>query len=116
VLSGRPVIVTARPISLERAVCNLIDNALKYGRRASVGLEMDSATATITVEDEGSQNSAADIEALMAPFQRGENTTSIDGHGLGLTIVATIAGLHGGTLTFEDTARGLRARLLIRRS
>lgn len=116
VLSERPIIVVARPISLERAVCNLIDNALKYGRRATVGLEMDSGTATITIDDEGSETSAADIEALMAPFQRGDNTASIDGYGLGLTIAATIASLHGGSLSFEDTIGGLRARLVIQRS
>lgn len=116
VLEERPVIVVARPISLERAVNNLIDNALKYGRRATVGLERDSDTATITVEDEGADTSAAQVQALMAPFQRGDNTANIQGHGLGLTIVATIATLHGGTLSFEDTKRGLRARLVIARS
>jgi len=52
----------------------------------------------------------------MAPFQRGENTATIDGHGLGLTIVATIAKLHGGSLTFEDSSGGVAARLTIRRN
>jgi signal transduction histidine kinase len=115
VRSDGPAIVVARPISLERAVCNLIDNALKYGRRATVALELDSDTATIIVDDEGSDTSAAQIEDLMAPFQRGDNTTSIEGYGLGLTIVATIAALHGGSLQFEDYAKGLRARLIIQR-
>lgn len=116
VTSDRQVTVTGRPILLERAITNLIDNALKYGRRATVALETDASTATIVIEDEGSESSASDIEALMAPFQRGENTATIDGHGLGLTIVATIAKLHGGSLSFEDTAVGVSARLLIQRS
>lgn len=116
VMAGdRQITVTGRPIALQRAMANLIDNALKYGRRATVSLEADAGSATIIVEDEGSDSSAKDIEALLAPFQRGENTATIDGYGLGLTIVATIAHLHGGTLSFEDTAVGVSARLLIKR-
>ncbi len=116
VAGDRQITVTGRPIALERAMTNLIDNALKYGRRATVALETDATTATITVEDEGSASSASDIEALMAPFKRGDNTATIDGYGLGLTIVATIANLHGGSLSFEDTAVGVAARLTILRS
>ncbi len=113
--NDRDVVVFGRTVALERAIINLIDNALKYGRRATVSLTADAHTATIMIEDEGSQARAADIEALLAPFQRGKNTATIDGHGLGLTIVATIAKLHGGQLQFEDTATGIMARLIIQR-
>lgn len=113
--NDRDVVVTARPVALERAITNLIDNALKYGRKATLTLQAEAQLVTIVVEDEGAQTTAADIEGLLAPFQRGENTATIDGHGLGLTIVATIAKLHGGTLTFEDTATGIAARLTIQR-
>jgi len=116
VSNDRDIIVYGRPVSLERAITNLIENALKYGRRATVSLEANAQSATIIIEDEGSESSAAEIEELLAPFQRGENTTTIDGHGLGLTIVATIARLHGGRLTFEDSATGVTARLVIQRS
>lgn len=116
VSNDRDIIVYGRPVSLERAITNLIENALKYGRRATVSLEANAQSATIIIEDEGSKSSAAEIEELLAPFQRGENTTTIDGHGLGLTIVATIAKLHGGRLTFEDSATGVTARLVIQRS
>ena len=115
VSSERDVVVFARPIALERAITNLIENALKYGRRAHLRVCATATTATIVIEDEGTESSASDIEALMAPFQRGENTATIDGHGLGLTIVATIAKLHGGSLTFEDCGRGVAAVLQIRR-
>jgi signal transduction histidine kinase len=115
VSSERDIVVFARPVSLERAITNLIENALKYGRRAHLRVSATAATATIVIEDEGAESSASDIEALMAPFQRGENTATIDGHGLGLTIVATIAKLHGGSLTFEDGSRGVAAVLEIKR-
>ncbi|MDA5095327.1 HAMP domain-containing sensor histidine kinase [Aliiroseovarius sp. KMU-50] len=110
------MLVTGRPISLQRAVSNLIDNALKYGRRATVELEANSEHAIVTVEDEGSGFSAADIEQLFAPFKRGDNVGAINGFGLGLTIVATVAEQHGGSLQFETGAHGLRARLEICRN
>ncbi len=114
--SEHDIIISARPVSLQRAITNLIENALKYGRRAHILVETTAETATIVIEDEGTQTSAQEIEALMAPFQRGEDTATIDGHGLGLTIVATIAKLHGGSLAFEDSSRGVAARLKIQRN
>jgi signal transduction histidine kinase len=114
--SEQDIIISARPVSLQRAITNLIENALKYGRRAHILVETTAETATIVIEDEGTQSSAQEVEALMAPFQRGEDTATIDGHGLGLTIVATIAKLHGGSLAFEDSSRGVAARLKIQRN
>ncbi|WP_037313771.1 sensor histidine kinase [Ruegeria halocynthiae] len=111
----RRMLVMGRPVSLRRALTNLVDNALKYGRHAEVQLETDARTATITVEDKGADLSVSDIEALMAPFRRGSNIGSSDGFGLGLTIVATVAEQHGGTLRFESGEQGLRARLQITR-
>ncbi|WP_170762747.1 sensor histidine kinase [Ruegeria lacuscaerulensis] len=111
----RRILIIGRPISLKRALTNLIDNALKYGRHAELQLETDAQTATITVEDKGTDLSVSDIEALMAPFQRGSNTGSSDGFGLGLTIAATVAEQHGGSLNFEAGDQGLRARLQITR-
>lgn len=111
----RRILVMAKPISLKRALTNLIDNALKYGRHATVELATDAETATIVVEDKGTNLSVSDIEALMAPFRRGSNIGSSDGFGLGLTIVATVAEQHGGSLRFEAGDQGLRARLQIRR-
>lgn len=112
----RRVVVTARPVALQRALSNLIDNALKYGRRATVELEADADTATLIVEDEGADYLPEDLEKLVAPYRRGTNTDSVQGFGLGLTIVASIASMHGGTLSFEAGATGIRARLSIERN
>ena len=109
----RQIIVTGRPVSLQRAITNLVDNALKYGRRATVGLDADADIATVTVDDEGAGTSAEELETLIAPFCRGRNVTSVGGFGLGLTIVSAIAKLHGGSLSFENFPGGLRARLMI---
>lgn len=112
---ARRVLVTARPVLLQRALTNLVDNALKFGRRAEVRLEASSERAVISVEDEGSELTVEDIEAVLAPFLRGANTEAIDGFGLGLTIVATVAEQHGGSLSFEQGCQGLCARLEILR-
>lgn len=112
----RRVVVTARPVALQRALSNLIDNALKYGRRATVELEADADTATLIVEDEGADYGPDDLEILVAPYRRGKNTDTVQGFGLGLTIVASIANMHGGALSFEAGATGIRARLSLDRN
>jgi signal transduction histidine kinase len=111
-----PVVLMARPIALQRALSNLIDNALKYGRRASVRIETDPAHAHVLVEDEGGPGALAELETMTAPFQRGQNATPIEGYGMGLTIASTIALEHGGGLTFEPGRNGVIARLTIARS
>lgn len=112
----RRILVTARPVALKRALSNLIDNALKYGRRATVEIAATAEEAVITVEDESSGVHVEEVEALVSPFRRGINTGSSGGFGLGLTIVNTVAEQHGGQLTFEGGQRGLRASLSIQRS
>ncbi len=111
----RRILVMGRPISLKRALTNLIDNALKYGRHAEITLETDAQSATIIVEDKGTSMSVEDIEALLAPFRRGSNIGSSDGFGLGLTIASTVAEQHGGRLWFEAGDQGLCAHLRITR-
>lgn len=110
------ILVMARPISLKRGISNLIDNALKYGRRATIELSATPDYAVVTIEDAGSGTFAADVEAFVAPFKRGENTQAIGGFGLGLTIVSAVATQHGGQLEFENGQFGLRASLKIART
>ena len=111
----RRVLVNIRPISLQRAISNLIDNALKYGRKAAVSLQTNSEMARIIIEDEGAGISAEALNELTGPFQRGENSGYVSGVGLGLTIVATIAHQHGGSVNFDKTNKGTRATLTIKR-
>lgn len=111
----KAVLSYVRPIALRRAVTNLIDNALKYGRRATVSFEADATAIIISVEDEGGLNRAAEMEKFLDPFKRGDKVQSIAGFGLGLTIVTTVARQHGGHITFEDGTHGLRAILTLKR-
>lgn len=109
------ILMYARPIALRRAVSNLVDNALKYGRRAVVSIEADARWAVVTVEDEGGEKSVAEMEALIQPFERGVNSENVSGFGLGLTIVATVARQHGGSVKFEEGQSGMRVRLWLKR-
>lgn len=115
-----PVLVRARPVALRRALCNLVDNALKYGREAEIGVGADADEAWITVTDRGSVLTAEDLSRLTGAFRQGGNPAGAGpaagmgaGVGLGLAIVATIAGQHGGRLDFRHADGGLEARLSI---
>lgn len=110
------VLISGRPMALERAITNLIENALHYGRRATVRLEAHSETVSILVEDAGGSGMTPDdMAALTRPFRRGQNVGPTRGHGLGLSIVRTVARQHGGDLTFEQGSSGLIARLDLKR-
>jgi len=115
VSEARAILSYVRPISLRRAITNLIDNAIKYGRKASVTLQADANHIYILVEDAGGPNRAAEMDDYLAPFKRGSGAQSISGFGLGLTIVATVARQHGGTIEFQDGRTGVLARLVIKR-
>ena len=72
---------------MQRAITNLIDNALKYGRRADVFLTADSKKAKIIIDDFGNKETAESLSELTAPFRRGDNSKNIKGMGIGLAIV-----------------------------
>lgn len=111
----KTILSFVRPISLRRAVTNLIDNAIKYGRKATVTLQADADHIYILVEDAGGPNRAAEMDDYLAPFKRGSGAQSISGYGLGLTIVATVARQHGGVVEFQEGKTGLLARMVIKR-
>ena len=113
--SGSPLLVEGRPLALRRAIGNLIDNALKYGRNATIRLEADANDVRILVEDEGGAVLVDDLEDLTRPFKRGANAQSSKGFGMGLTIVSSIALEHGGDLTFGPGRAGTVAQLRIPR-
>ncbi|MFC0574209.1 ATP-binding protein [Paraburkholderia solisilvae] len=101
-------LVAFRPISMMRLLMNLMQNAVKYGGSGfAVRTWRDAHAVVVAVGDRGSGLSAAELEALKAPFQRGRNAHGgTSGTGLGLAIVERIARLHGGTLQFHPRDGG----------
>lgn len=104
---------------IARALSNLVDNALKYGKlavddpaRASIRAITRRMGEQIEVEiaDRGPGiPDAADRARVLDRFVRLEASRSAPGAGLGLSMVAAVARLHKGALRLEDNAPGLRA-------
>jgi signal transduction histidine kinase len=102
-----------------QALANLIDNALKYGAPdlpgAAAKVEI-SATGNdkgveIAVSDRGPGIPAEDRTRVLERFVRLEASRSRPGSGLGLSLAAAVARLHGGQLRIEDASPGLRVVL-----
>ena len=107
-------------VELDRALDNLLTNAVRYGRdpdngqlRISVALTVAADRAVVSVTDCGSGVSAEEIDRLMRPFERGEAARSgSSGAGLGLPIVERVARMHGGDVRLTaNSPRGLRVEL-----
>lgn len=111
--SGPDRLVNAcRPVALRRALRNLIDNAVSYGRRARVTLAGAADGVTVTIDDDGPGIPEADLERVFGPFVRLEGSRSREtgGVGLGMAIARSIVRAHGGDITLANRPEGgLRA-------
>lgn len=101
----RHVLVTGRADELQRALTNLIDNAVKYGTTVRVRMHATQTGATIAIADQGPGIPAAEQAAMLQPFVRGDRARNLDdapGFGLGLSIALAIVEAHGGRLELAD--------------
>jgi signal transduction histidine kinase len=97
---------------LAQLVVNLLENALKYvpaGGRIALAVTRAGGTIYLEVADDGPGIPEADRVRVLQPFERLERDATQPGSGLGLSLAAAIARLHGGRLVLEDNAPGLRA-------
>jgi len=107
-----------RPLALRRCLTNLVDNAIRYGGRATIKVEDAADRLTIRVLDDGPGIPAQELDQAFEPFFRGEASRSRDtgGTGLGLGIARNIARAHGGDLVLRNRAEGgLEAMLTLPR-
>jgi signal transduction histidine kinase len=100
--------VLADRVALKRILGNVVDNAINYGRCAHVRLAAVSATAVLTIADEGPGVAEADRETLFEPFTRLDPSRNrrTGGSGLGLAVTRTLVEAHDGSIRFVDAARG----------
>lgn len=101
--------VRADPVLLERAVANLIANALKYGSPILPVLLTASelgGRVELRVADRGPGISPEDWERIFTPFQRLGDRDNTTGVGLGLALSRGLVEAMGGTLTPEETPGG----------
>ena len=109
-----------RSDAVRRAIENLVGNAVRYGSRAEVSVQLGPKSLRIRVEDDGPGIPPERRGEAMQPFTRldaARNQNRGSGVGLGLSIVADIARAHGGTLRLGESRRlgGLQADIVIAR-
>jgi signal transduction histidine kinase len=104
---------------MSQALANLLDNAIKYARPREGASERDHGEVVLAVHGEGDRVllavadrgpgiPQADRTRAIERFVRLEQSRSEPGSGLGLSLAAAVARLHGGELRLEDNAPGLR--------
>jgi two-component system heavy metal sensor histidine kinase CusS len=99
-----------------RAITNLLSNAVRYAPRDSLiqlRLQTNTEQAQLVVENAAAPHSPEELHRLFARFARGADrpAASADSAGLGLSIVESIMRLHGGSVTADSSAYGLRFTL-----
>lgn len=105
-----------RPLLLKRALGNLLDNAVKYGKGdIAIQLKKDSGLIKLSVSDNGPGIPSEQRDLAKRPFVRLQSARSdTTGSGLGLAIVERAAKMHGGELVLsESSLGGLQATLTL---
>jgi len=111
--NGAALVVGDRDLLFD-ALANLVDNAIKHGRaggRVTVAVARDEDGCEICVADDGPGIPAHERQHVFKRFYRLEHSRRTPGNGLGLSLVAAVARLHGARIEMEDNAPGLRVRL-----
>jgi signal transduction histidine kinase len=111
---AEPVIHLCQPAALKRAIRNLLDNAVKYGKSGTVAMRRASLAIEIDIDDEGPGIPQEELTRVLEPFYRLDESRSREtgGVGLGLAIAQSIVQTHGGSLTLSNRPEGgLRVRL-----
>lgn len=83
---------------------NLISNAIKYvvsEPLIEIELKLENAELILSVRDNGIGVPEEEVKHLFTPFFRAQNASSIQGNGLGLSIIKESARLHGGTVSYS---------------
>lgn len=100
--------VSADPGLLERAVANVVDNAVRHGRGAPVVIRGSAHAGRVDLRvcDSGPGLARSDREAVFAPFQRLGDRNGAAGVGLGLSVTRGFMAAMGGSVIAEDTPGG----------
>ena len=97
--------MTGEPASLERAVTNLLDNAVKWSPpHGTVTVRL--VEGTLAVTDQGPGIAPEDLPHVFERFYRSSEARTLPGSGLGLSIVHSVAERHGGTVTAGSAPGG----------
>lgn len=111
-----PVKVIGHQQFLAQLVSNLVDNALKHGASGlavAMSVKRDGDMAEIDVADRGQGIPEEQRAAALKRFGRLDAARTTPGSGLGLSLAATLARMHGGELLLEDNGPGLKVRVRV---
>jgi two-component system heavy metal sensor histidine kinase CusS len=95
----------ADPVLFERAVSNLLDNALRFtpeNGKIQISVTVTAAHSEVTVRDSGCGIAPEHLPRVFDRFYRADSSRSSDGAGLGLALVKSIVDLHGGSARIES--------------
>ncbi|MBD0840420.1 sensor histidine kinase [Streptomyces sp. TRM68416] len=101
----QPWYVRAEPAALERAVVNILDNAVKFSPGAGT-VEVSLADGVLTVRDHGPGIPAEELPHVFDRFWRSPSARALPGSGLGLSIVARTIQQAGGTVSLTPAENG----------
>ena len=96
------------------ALSNLVDNAIKHGgdnNAVMIEVRRGASGPVVTVADHGPGIPADERKNVLKRFYRLEHSRNSPGSGLGLSLVAAVANLHGAQIEIADNAPGLRIEL-----
>jgi signal transduction histidine kinase len=114
VVGDREVQVTGDRDLIFDAIANLVDNAIKHGRAGGqvvVANENIDGQPVVSITDDGPGIPADQYEHVFKRFYRLEHSRYTPGNGLGLSLVAAVARLHGARIEMLDNSPGLKLKL-----
>ncbi|HEV7693903.1 MAG TPA: HAMP domain-containing sensor histidine kinase [Hyphomonadaceae bacterium] len=97
---------------IAQALSNLLENAMRHtpaGSTIRVALRKGPGSIGIAIQDNGPGIPEAGRARVLEPFVRLDSSRTTPGAGLGLSIVSSVARLHGARLSLEDAKPGLKA-------
>jgi two-component system sensor histidine kinase MprB len=104
-LALEPTVVRGEPDRIERAVSNLLVNAMKWSPPGGV-IELELRDGTLSVRDHGAGFDPADLRHVFERFFRADRARGMPGSGLGLAIVRQAAEAHGGRVEAANAPGG----------
>jgi signal transduction histidine kinase len=114
--SAPSIVRECQPAAMKRAITNLLDNAIKYGKRARAAIHATPQAIEITIDDEGPGISEDQLARVFQPFYRieGSRNRETGGIGLGLAIALSVVQAQGGQLALSNRPEGgLRATITL---
>lgn len=115
-IKNKSVKTNIKPHSFERAIANIVSNALKYSTKTEISVYSQKENAIIVIEDNGTGINEEDKKLVFRPFYRADKSRSLDSIasvGLGLAITKEIITGHFGSINLEDSnkLKGLLVRI-----